>query len=384
LQNNVAIPAFPTNLTSSTWARTVAILEGPVVYYFERTHLFSFDTRDKTVRIFTNCVVDPSFSTDEKRVAVLSHLAGKVSLDVFETATGERHTIYEYPAALAPGLEHSISLSGDGKRVAFVTPERLTEDDRNGTNDVYVAEVDRPGQFRLAKPDSSRATLAVRSAYPSLSEDGRRVTFLSKGNDWSPRLTPLEPRIYLVDLPLRRSEHVTSAHARNPYFSSGYTPPLMMPNGAAVAFGTAEAFIIEDSNASPDAYVATFSMSPMTDLDQDELPDDWETTEFGDLFESADGDFDGDGQSNRLEYLAGTDPVSIGSVLKIEISETTTGGLQLRWATVPGKSYEVQFKANLEEDWDLLSQNYALSNGVAELSLEENQEAGFFRIQVNE
>jgi PKD repeat protein len=44
------------------------------------------------------------------------------------------------------------------------------------------------------------------------------------------------------------------------------------------------------------------------DEDDDGLPDDWEQEHFGDLDESPDDDYDGDGFSNFEEYLEGSDP----------------------------------------------------------------------------
>lgn len=45
-----------------------------------------------------------------------------------------------------------------------------------------------------------------------------------------------------------------------------------------------------------------------TDTDGDGLPDAWEQENFGDLDQSADTDYDGDGATDYEEYLAGTDP----------------------------------------------------------------------------
>jgi len=45
-----------------------------------------------------------------------------------------------------------------------------------------------------------------------------------------------------------------------------------------------------------------------TDSDGDGLPDQWELENFGDLTQSAGGDFEGDGVSNINEFFAGSDP----------------------------------------------------------------------------
>jgi hypothetical protein len=46
------------------------------------------------------------------------------------------------------------------------------------------------------------------------------------------------------------------------------------------------------------------------DADGDGMPDQWERNYFGSTFQSANGDYDGDGITNLQEYLAGTNPAS--------------------------------------------------------------------------
>jgi fibronectin type 3 domain-containing protein len=48
--------------------------------------------------------------------------------------------------------------------------------------------------------------------------------------------------------------------------------------------------------------------APPADSDSDDLPDTWELEHFGDLSQSGDDDFDGDGFNNLWEYSAGSDP----------------------------------------------------------------------------
>jgi hypothetical protein len=49
------------------------------------------------------------------------------------------------------------------------------------------------------------------------------------------------------------------------------------------------------------------------DTDADGMADSWEMTYFGNLNQTATGDFDGDGVTNRQEFLRGTNPSSVGS-----------------------------------------------------------------------
>ena len=380
LQNAITYAAYPTTNINTPWCRTVAVLPGPVAYYFERTNLYSFDLPSGTLTSYSNCLADPSFSANDKRMAVLSRVSGVSTIWVYETATGERQEIYRYPNAIAPSTEQTVSLSGDGKGVAFVTAEALAEEDRNGTNDVYVVEVDEPRRFRLAKPDALRAALPVKSGFPSLSADGRRVSFVSKPTDWPVRSFPAEPRVYLVDLPLRRSEMVSGASESNPYFGKGFNAPLMLRDGSGVVFGTSQPLVERDGNRMGDAYFADFSFASMTDVDGDEMADEWEMAEFGNLSQSAQGDEDQDGFSNLQEFLAGTDPTDGNSMLRLEVMEGTGDGIVLRWEASAGSSYEVQFKAKLEDAWNLLTEKTAAEGGIVEMEINGLQERGFYRI----
>jgi hypothetical protein len=69
------------------------------------------------------------------------------------------------------------------------------------------------------------------------------------------------------------------------------------------------------------------------DRDGDGLPDSWELANFGNLNQSASGDFDGDGVSNLQEFLDGTNPADTNSVL-YRLSILSDGGTV---ATVPNR-----------------------------------------------
>ncbi|MDP0498794.1 MAG: hypothetical protein Q7P63_01730, partial [Verrucomicrobiota bacterium JB022] len=57
------------------------------------------------------------------------------------------------------------------------------------------------------------------------------------------------------------------------------------------------------------------------DSDADLLPDDWELLYFGDLSQTAEADFDGDGHSNRFEQLLGLDPTEADSRLRTTVEQ---------------------------------------------------------------
>jgi YD repeat-containing protein len=85
------------------------------------------------------------------------------------------------------------------------------------------------------------------------------------------------------------------------------------------------------------------------DTDNDSLDDHWETSYFGNLDRDGTGDFDGDGQSDLAEFLAGTLPNDGASLLHVIDESLDSGGLTLVWTSVAGRVYRVQFKNSLDD-----------------------------------
>jgi hypothetical protein len=72
------------------------------------------------------------------------------------------------------------------------------------------------------------------------------------------------------------------------------------------------------------------------------------STSTGVLLLDPNGDQDADGMINANEDLAGTDPLSSSSVLKINaLTAPAAGAFTVTWASVPGKVYRVQASMNL-------------------------------------
>ncbi len=88
------------------------------------------------------------------------------------------------------------------------------------------------------------------------------------------------------------------------------------------------------------------------DADGDQIPDAWETMQGLNPASAADGgiDGDGDGSTNRHEYLAATDPSNASSVLRISELSRSGASSRLKFSAVPRERYGVEQSENLL-DW---------------------------------
>lgn len=97
---------------------------------------------------------------------------------------------------------------------------------------------------------------------------------------------------------------------------------------------------------------------PQVPLDGDEdsdgngLPDDWELEHFGYIGVDPNADADGDGTSNLMEWLAGTDPNDATSVFRPDVHRDGDA-LVLTVPTREGRVYRIWGSGDLGE-WDLL------------------------------
>ena len=96
------------------------------------------------------------------------------------------------------------------------------------------------------------------------------------------------------------------------------------------------------------AYVQTDTLAPGPDSDGDGIPDAWELSWFGNLM-TANGtsDFDGDGMSDKAEYLAGTSPVDREDNLRITHIERgvpphSPTHVILEWTSKPTRLYRLE------------------------------------------
>jgi hypothetical protein len=97
------------------------------------------------------------------------------------------------------------------------------------------------------------------------------------------------------------------------------------------------------------AVVQTDTIPGGADSNADGLPDAWERLYFGTISVNPNADPDGDGISNRQEYLAGTNPTNATDRLKVTTFTSSPKGtnVTLTWSSVLTREYLIQKTTNL-------------------------------------
>lgn len=133
------------------------------------------------------------------------------------------------------------------------------------------------------------------------------------------------------------------------------------------------------SPLSPPASATTWG----EDDNADGLPDDWERLHFGDnsdLWPAPSVDSDGDGATNRAEFLAGTDPTDSASVLQVTLVGTSQGPL-MTWNTRPGAIYQPQWSVDLK-DWNNLGSPRLAAGNSDSMAAAESPASSYFRVNL--
>jgi hypothetical protein len=88
----------------------------------------------------------------------------------------------------------------------------------------------------------------------------------------------------------------------------------------------------------------------MTDANANGMSDAWEQQFFGNVSPSRTQatDTDGDGATDYAEFIAGTDPNSVGSVLDLPSpAPQPNASLRFAWSSMPGRAYRLVASADL-------------------------------------
>ena len=93
-----------------------------------------------------------------------------------------------------------------------------------------------------------------------------------------------------------------------------------------------------------------------------------------------DADPDGDGLTNWQEFLAGTDPLNADSVLRVVDVSHVAGGTELRWNSVPGRSYRIAVADSMGGEFLPVSLAIEATGAVTTYVVPSNDQRLFFQV----
>jgi hypothetical protein len=136
--------------------------------------------------------------------------------------------------------------------------------------------------------------------------------------------------------------------------------------------------------------ITTTNLNPNQSAVGDGIPNGWKQQYGLDLFDPslAGADPDGDGQSNLLEYLAGTDPTNSAVAFKILGVVATNEDVRVTWQTAGGRTNVVQSASDLSGTYANIGPNIVISGtgdtatNYLDTGAATNATARFYRIRL--
>ena len=210
----------------------------------------------------------PSISADGRFVAFESDATNLVSgdtnrtTDVFvrdrQTSTTERIS-NGLGGVAANGGSHSPSISGDGRFVAFVSmASNLVSGDANATSDIFVYDrlTSTTTRVNIAADGAESSSI---SDFPSISADGRFVTFVSLSTNLVSGDTNGVPDAFMYDRvsgTTARMSVATDGTQGNRESYSSFLGRSISGDGRIVAFSSAASNLVaNDANNESDVFV---------------------------------------------------------------------------------------------------------------------------------
>lgn len=285
-------------------------------------------------------VMPSSFSADSRLL-----VASKPWLEMFDLANLTFRTV-------DTNYVRNPLLSANGVWVAYEDYGQFPHPD--GTFDIRVRHLPSGAVKSATRSLSGSGSGNGRSKLAGFGPDGRFVVFTSRASDLVAGDTNNLSDVFAHDR-ITGATYLLSVNRDGT--SSGNAAssiPTLSADGRTVIFQSFADDLVEgDYNSARDIFIARLGGA---DSDGDGMDDDWEMAYFESLARSGSGDLDGDGVTDRQEFLAGTDPTNLGSVLQvITVAPLEGGQCMVQWASVPGRTYAVQFKDGVDAaEWTTL------------------------------
>lgn len=155
-------------------------------------------------------------------------------------------------------------ISADGNLVAFQTAGAFSAQDLNGEVDVYARDGESDQTVLISADDNGAA--AGPAAAAAVSADGRYVAFTSP-TALDAGDTDTVSDVYLVHAATRKRFRVSEAQSGAQAGASVSESVSIGANGQRVAFGTASALLIDDTNGVSDIYIRSSTVSIVSPAD---------------------------------------------------------------------------------------------------------------------
>jgi Tol biopolymer transport system component len=321
----------------------------------------------------TSAAIDPTGTK------ILYRIANALYVDNIAT----RSNLFSIESTGTAPIRNAAGWSDDGRWLTFVSTTNLGAGD-DGTNKVYLLDFQTGTLSLIGVAGPGTGSWDALSDAPVVNGGGQFVAYRSVVTNTVIGDNTAPPNVFLLNL-------LTGSNTVPTIGQAGSSPrlwvsrPVVSDGGTTVAFlDLGSGLVTGDLNRVQDAF------GYWVDSDGDGIPDWWMIQYFGhptgeasDLSLASD-DADGSGMSNLQDYIAGTDPTNANSVFRLSAAATANSTISLTWPAVAGRSYQIQYKTNLDDPvWLTAPGNISVIGSQGYYLAPAAQSNSFYRVSVS-